>query len=291
MKTDVYETITQLEQGVRPWMCPWSGAQQGSISRPVRHNGLAYNGINILMLWLSSMEKGFSAPMWMTYRQAAELGGHVRKGEKGTQVVYADAILRSETNEQGEEEQQRIPFLKAYTVFNIEQIEGLPDRYSPVAVEPVNPDARDAWAEAFFAGLGADIRHGGSRAFYHPAEDFIQMPDFGRFRDAESYYATLAHEATHWTMHESRLARTMSAARFGDAAYAMEELVAELGAAFLCADLGLEPELREDHASYIGSWLKALKDDKRAIFTAAAKASEAASWLTDNSARCAVEVD
>lgn len=285
MPLDVYQTITDqiiahLEKGVRPWMMPWSVEQVGgTVRRPLRATGEPYQGINILVLWARAIEQGYAAPMWMTYRQAKELGGQVRKGEKGALVVYANTMMRTETNEKGEDEDRAIPFLKGYTVFNVEQIDGLPERFAPILPEPVNEGARDAKAEAFFSSLGADIRHGGGRAFYARGEDRIQMPPFAVFREAEGYYATLAHECTHWTMHPARLDRDLGGKRFGDDGYAMEELVAELGAAFLCADLGLEPEVREDHAAYIDHWLAVLKSDKRAIFTAASKASEAATWL------------
>jgi antirestriction protein ArdC len=246
----------------------------------LRHNGQHYNGINILMLWASAMEKGYSAPIWMTFKQALELGAHVRKGEKGALVVYANTITRSEIDEQtGEESERDIPFMKGYTVFNVEQIEDLPPHYTAKANPRMNPDERIAHAEGFFTATGADIRTGGNRAFYAPQPDFVQMPPFESFRDALAYYGTLAHESTHWTRHETRLDREFGQKRFGDQAYAMEELVAELGAAFLCADLELVPQIRDDHAPYIAGWLKALKDDKRAIFTAAAHAQRAVDYL------------
>jgi len=283
MKKDVYERITasivaELEKGVRPWLKPWtSGAP---VSRPLRANGVAYRGINTLVLWSAAMEKGYRAPIWMTFKQALELEAHVRKGEQGTGVVYASTFSRTETDEAtGEATERDIPFLKGYTVFNVEQIEGLPAHYYPAPPGPVNPEARIASAEAFFAATGATIRHGGDRAFYAPSLDLIQMPDFVTFRDAESYYATLAHETVHWTSHERRLARDFGRARWGDEGYAMEELVAELGSAFLGADLGIAPEVRTDHASYIGSWIEVLKNDRRAIFTAAAHAQRAADFL------------
>jgi len=173
-----------------------------------------------------------------------------------------------------------IPFLKAYTVFNVEQIDGLPAHYLARAEEAqANPDEQIAAAEAFVAATGATIGHGGNQAFYAPGPDRIQMPDFAAFRDAQSYYATLAHELTHWTRHERRLDRDFGREKWGDAGYAREELVAELGAAFLCADLGLALEDRDDHAAYIASWLKVLRHDKRAIFQAAAHAQRAADFL------------
>lgn len=287
MKTDLYTRITaqivaELEKGVRPWHKPWAaGHVAGPISRPLRSNGKPYSGINVLMLWAAAMERGYSAPIWMTYRQALELGAHVRKGEKGTLVVYANAITRTETDEAtGEESVRRIPFLKGYTVFNVEQIDGLPAHYTATHAPRLNEEQRIARAEGFFAALGADVRHGGDRAFYVPSLDYVQMPPFEAFKGAAAYYATLGHECIHWTRHERRLARDFGQKRFGDQAYAMEELVAELGAAFLCADLDLVPQIRDDHAPYIAGWLKALKDDRRAIFTAASHAQKAADFLS-----------
>ena len=284
-KQDVYSRVTDrivsdLEQGVRPWMKPWSaGNTEGRIHRPLRHNGTPYRGINVLLLWGEALEKGYAAPIWMTFRQAQELGAHVRKGESGALVVFADRYTKSEANEQGEEVEREIPFMKAYTVFNVEQIEGLPARYVGTPKE-TKADALPllAEAESFFAATGAEFRHGGNRAFYAPAVDFIQLPPPEAFKDAQSYAATKAHELTHWTGHESRLAREFGK-RFGDQAYAFEELVAELGAAFLCADLGVTPEPREDHAAYLSHWLEVLKQDKRAIFSAAAHAQRAADYL------------
>ncbi|WP_342028817.1 ArdC family protein [Aliiruegeria lutimaris] len=169
--------------------------------------------------------------------------------------------------------------MKGYTVFNVEQIEGLPEHYTAKKSPRLNPDERIAHAEEFFGSTGADIRSGGDRAFYAPQPDFVQMPDFESFKNAGSYYATLAHELTHWTKHDRRLARDFGGKKWGDEAYAMEELVAELGAAFLCADLELTPQIRDDHAPYIDGWLRAMKSDKRAIFTAAAHAQRAADFM------------
>lgn len=279
----LYESITakivaDLENGIRPWSKSWNAGQ--CISRPLRANGEPYRGINTLLLWAYASERGFSAPMWMTYKQATALGGHVRKGEKSSTVVYSNVLVAKDTNESGEETEKKIPFLKSYTVFNVEQIEGLPDDILPARDLPLNPETRIEHAEAFFAATGADIRHGGDRAFYSPKSDFIQMPPFEAFHSAEAYYAVLAHEATHWTGGRGRLNRSFDGLRFGDASYAMEELVAEIGAAFICADLGLSPEPRADHADYIGAWLKVLKGDTRAIFTAASQAQRAADYLS-----------
>lgn len=287
MKQDIYERVTaaivaDLEEGVRTWQKPWNAEHAaGRITRPLRHNGVPYQGINVIMLWSAAMAGGFAAPIWMTFKQAKEMGAHVRKGAKGSLVVYADRIRTTELDlATGEEQERDIPFMKGYTVFNVEQIEGLPGPFYATAEKRLDPVQRIDHAEGFFGSLGADIRHGGNQAYYTMAEDRVQMPPFETFRDAESYYATLAHECTHWTRHPSRLERDFGRKRWGDEGYAMEELVAELGSAFLSADLDLTPEPREDHAAYIGSWLKVLKNDKRAIFTAASHAQRAADFLT-----------
>jgi antirestriction protein ArdC len=243
-------------------------------------NGVPYQGINVLMLWSAAIEKGYTAPIWMTFKQALELKAHVRKGEQGILVVYANKIIRTETDQAtGEESEHAIPFMKGYTVFNVEQIEGLPEHYHGKPEVRTDSVQRIAHAEDFFAATGANVVHGGSRACYIPSTDNIHMPCIDFFRDAESYYAVRAHETTHWTRHCSRLDREFGRRRFGDEGYAMEELVAELGSAFLSADLELTPEVREDHVAYIASWIKVLKNDKRAIFTAASHAQRATDFL------------
>ena len=266
-KADLYTRITSriiasLEQGVRPWLKPWNAEHAaGRITRPLRHNGTPYRGINVLALWGEAEDRGFSCPIWMTYKQAQELGAQVRKGERGSLVVYADRFRKTETNDNGDDIEREIPFLKGYTVFNCEQIEGLPARYLAPATPVLDPVQRIALAEIFFGNTNADIRHGGGRAYYNISQDFVQVPPFEIFKDAESYYATLAHETTHWTRHEKRLAREFGRKRWGDEGYAAEELVAELGSAFLSADLGIALEPREDHASYIANRLEVLKND------------------------------
>ena len=254
-KVDVYARVTDrivedLAAGVRPWMKSWNaGHAEGRISRPLRHNGTPYRGVNVLLLWSEAQAKGFGSPSWMTYKQAQELGGQVKKGEAGSLVVYADRYTKSETNERGEEAEREVAFMKGYTVFNIEQIDGLPAQYV-VPVAPARPPLPlHQAAAAFFTGTRATFCHGASRAFYAPARDFIQLPPAEAFRDAESYAVTKAHELIHWTGYPSRNAREFGR-RFGDRAYAFEELVAELGAAFLCADLGITPEVQPDHAVY-----------------------------------------
>jgi antirestriction protein ArdC len=289
MKADLYQKVTDqimaaLEQGCRPWMKPWRGEHAaGRITRPLRGNGQPYQGINVIMLWMEAVEKGYSAPIWMTYKQAHELGGAVRRGEHGSLVVYASTFSRQEEGDSGEETERNIPFLKSYTAFNVEQIDGLPEQFYATMGPKLDPVERIERAETFFAATGADIRHGGGQAYYTIAGDYVQLPPFEAFRDAESYYATVAHEVAHWTCHPKRLDRDFGRKRFGDEGYAMEELVAELASAFTCADLGLEPDVREDHAAYIENWLSILKNDRRAIFTAASHAQRAADYLTGSS--------
>ncbi|MFT3941554.1 ArdC family protein [Rhodopseudomonas sp.] len=286
MKQDVYQDITnriiaQLENGVRPWLQPWSVEHAaGRITRPLRVNGIPYQGINVLMLWQAALASGYGAPIWMTFKQAVDLGGHVRKGEKGNLVVYANCIHRTEADAAtGEETETEIPFMKGYTVFNVDQIDGLPEHFYAKPAPRSATIERIARAEAFFAATGAEIHHGGNRACYIISQDRIDLPPIEAFRDAESYYATRAHETIHWTRHVSRLNREFGRKRWGDEGYAMEELVAELGSAFLSADLELTPEVREEHAAYIGNWLQVLKRDKRAIFTAASYAQRAVDFL------------
>ena len=284
-RQDIYTRITgqivaSLEKGVRPWMKPWSGENAAArITRPLRHNGAPYAGINILMLWAASLEHDFTSPSWMTFKQALDLNAHVRKGEKGSLVVYANTFTRTEEDTDGQEVEREIPFLKGYTVFNVDQIEGLPEQFYVKPEPKFTGVERIEHAEAFFAATRADIRFRGGRAYYAQEGDYIQMPPIESFRDAESFYATLAHETTHWTKHQSRIERDFGRKSWGDEGYAREELVAELGAAFLCADLELTPEVREDHAAYIATWLTVLKNDNRAIFQAAAHAQRAVDYL------------
>jgi antirestriction protein ArdC len=276
--------IADLEAGVPPWRKPWSVGNLAPLLRPRRHNGEFYNGMNILLLWDAADTNGFQNPVWMTFKQALEYKAHVRKGEKGSLVVYADKLAKTETDKTtGEEVERIIPFMKGYTVFNVEQIEDLPDRFY---TRPEPPDRtieakaqRIERLESFFKATGAVIRNGGDRAFYAPSRDIIQMPPLEAFEDSESYYATLGHETVHWTSHETRLNRTFGKASWGNESYAKEELVAEIDSAFLCADLAITPEVRPDHASYLAFWLEALKNDKRLIFSAAAYASKAVEYL------------
>lgn len=284
-KLDIYNRVTNkiiadLERGKLTWLQPWkAGRGAGDVSLPLRVNGKAYRGINIVMLWAATLENGYCSPVWLTYKQAIELGGQVRKGEKGSLVVFADRFTKVETNDKGEDKETEIHFMKGYTVFNADQVDNLP---AHLYARPNGGEAkinRQEVVERFFAATGITIQHGGHQAFYSPSHNIVQMPRIEDFRDSESYYATLAHEAIHATRHETRLNRDFGRKRFGDEGYAMEELIAEIGAAFLCADLGITPETREDHAAYVASWLKVLGNDKKAIFTAASHAQRAAEFL------------
>ncbi len=285
LRSDLFTRVTNriiadLERGVRPWIKPWSVSHaRGRITKPMRHNGEPYAGINILLLWSEAVSRGFANATWMTFRQALALGAHVRKGETGSTVVYANRITRIDANADGIEVEREIAFLKTYSVFNVEQIDGLPEAYYLPVPQIIDPEQRIVHAETFFSNCRADIRFGGTHAYYAIHADYVQLPPFETFKDTQSYYATLSHEMTHWTRHSSRLDRDLGRKQWGDEGYAREELVAELGAAFLCADLGLYLEPREDHASYIASWLEVLKEDRRFIFTAAAHAQRAADYL------------
>lgn len=281
-RIDIYERITtsivaQLDQGTRPWMQPWGAG--GSPVRPLRHNGVAYRGINTLLLWMTAVERGFISPFWMTYKQAQELGGQVRKGEKSTLVVYAGAIEKQEEDASGAQAERRIPFLKGYSVFCADQIDGLPDHFYSKAEAPAGSltKERNAQVDTYFRHTGADIREGGNKAFYHPGADYIQMPPFSAFVSAEAFATTLAHEAIHWSA--PRVGRDLSRYAKDRSDRAREELIAELGSVFFAADLGLAIEPRDDHAAYIQSWVAVLRNDKRAIFQAASMAEKALSYL------------
>ena len=287
IRADVYARVTNrviadLEAGTPTWLKPWSADHlAGNITRPLRANGLPYRGINVFMLWSEATARGYACPIWMTYRQAQEIGGHVRKGETGALVVYADKLVRTETTLLGEEVERAVPFMQGHSVFNCEQVDRLPSHFYATKAPTLDPALRLPHAERFLHASAVQIRHGGNQAYYAIQSDHVQMPAFEVFRDPVSYYATLAHELTHATRHPSRLDRDFGRKRYGDEGYAREELVAELGSAFLCADLGLTPEQQPDHAAYIASWLTVLKNDKRFIFTAAGHAQRAADYLHD----------
>lgn len=296
-RVDLYARITEkivadLEKGVRPWVRPWSsGHLAGRVSRPLRHNGLPYQGINTLLLWSESVAQGFVLPYWMTFKQALELGGHVRKGETGTTVVYAGSFSKTETDANGEEVERGIPFLRAYTVFCADQIEDLPARYYAAADPAPKPLERIEHADRFFDNTGAVVRYGGDQAYYSPVSDHVQLPHPESFRDMQSFVAIRAHETLHWTASPHRLNRDLSRYHKDRSDRAREELLVEVGSCLLCADLGIVPELepRPDHASYLQSWLTVLGSDRRAIFTAAAHAQRAVTYLHDLQPAAAIE--
>ncbi len=285
-KQDPHSRITdrilaELKQGTRPWLKPWSGGDMAASgqTRPLRATGQPYRGINVLLLWIEAQASGFVSPSWMTYKQAQALGAQVRKGERGATVVYYGDSSRTVHDEaSGEEREKALRFLKTYTVFNVAQIDGLPERFR-IVPEPSPEMERTESAEAFFASIPATVNHGGDKAYYVPSADRIQLPPFAAFHDAHGYYTTRGHETVHWTRHETRLDRSFGREKWGDEGYAREELVAELGAAFLAADLRLCIEPRPDHASYIASWIKVLQSDTRAIIQAAAHAERAVTFL------------
>lgn len=289
LRTDIYARITErivadLEKGVRPWVQPWSvGNASGRVTRPLRHNGEPYTGVNVLLLWSEGIARGFSSSTWMTLRQANELDAHVRKGESGATVVYASRFTKTEKDTSGEDIERDIPFLKTYAVFNCDQIEGLPDQFyrdpEPIA-EPVQ---RIAHADRFFDNTGAIVRYGGDKAYYSPVTDDIVLPRPELFKDMASFVAIRSHETLHWTSAPDRLNRDLSRYHKDRNERAFEEMIAEIGSAMICADLGIVPELepRPDHASYIQSWLTVLQDDRKAIFSAAAHAQRAVKYLHD----------
>jgi antirestriction protein ArdC len=270
--------IAELEAGRVPWVQPWVSAR-APLQMP--HNALSsrcYSGINILILWDAVISHGFSSNAFLTFRQALELGGHVRKGETGTTVVYAQRFTPGDERRQAAEEGRApgtIPFLKRFTVFNIDQCEGLPDVYT-VPVPQGDVDLIAPQAEALIAATGADFRIGGDMAFYDPVADYIRVPRPVRYFDPVNWPRTAFHELGHWTGHPSRLGRDLSGS-LGSVKSAREELVAEMTSAFVCAALGIVPTVR--HADYIGAWLEVIRDDDRAIVRAASAASKAADYL------------
>lgn len=267
--------LAQLEGGRIPWRQPWSNQASGAMPRNAV-TGRGYSGANVPLLWATAQERGYTSPKWLTFKQALEAGGNVRKGERGTLVVYVNYIGR----EQGEGDEltvRRIPFLKAFTVFNLAQCEGLEALADP-APKIINPDERRALADAFLDATGARIRYGEPRAYYTTAGDFINLPPYENFRNASAFYNTAFHELTHWTGAKHRLDRTFGR-RFGDDNYRAEELVAELGSAFLCAEFGFDNDTVENHVAYLQSWSQYLRDHERAFVAAAAAASRAVEYM------------
>ncbi|WP_375207687.1 ArdC family protein [Hyphococcus sp.] len=283
-RRDVAQEITDriiaaIEAGAPPWKRPWKSAF-GSL-RPLRNNGAPYKGVNILILWDRAGEKGFENPRWMTFRQAMALGGHVKKGERGVSVVYYGSTTKEVEDGgggEGSEAERTFRFLKSYPVFNVEQVADLPAHFYDHKGKDVVRTPPPSQRKAFFDGVGAEIRHGGDCAFYHRGEDFIRMPPYGAFDNPERYFATLAHEVTHWTGAPGRLDRKKGR-RYGDEDYAYEELVAEIGSAMIGAEIGLPPDHIEDHAAYVNAWLTSLRNDKRYILKAAAEAQKACDFV------------
>lgn len=276
----LYETITndilaELKQGVAPWVKPWDDSGGMSLMPYNAASGHRYRGVNVLLLWRASQVKGYASPAWLGYHQAHELGGYVKKGEKATVIVYASTFTPREDRDKPEEEQKQVPFLKRRDVFNVEQTANLPASLTALQEPKPLSEAIEA-VDVFLRTLGAKVLHGGNRAAYSPIFDTITLPEPAQFRSAPDYYATSLHEHAHWSGHKSRLNRDFSD-RFGDEAYAAEELVAELAAAYLSATLSIPGKLQ--HAEYIGSWITLLQHDQRAIFTAASKATDAARYL------------
>jgi antirestriction protein ArdC len=284
-RTSLYQEITdkiiaELEAGRAPWVQPWGmAAAKAPLAMPRNASThRRYSGINVLILWGAVIERGFSTQSWLTFRQALGLGGNVRKGERGTTVVYADRFTPEDERRRAEqtgEEPGAIPFLKRFTVFNTDQCEGLPEEIAKVAPPPP-PGLIEPQAEALIAATGADFRIGGARAFYSPTHDFIQVPPPQAYFEPINWHRTACHELAHWVGHPSRLARDLSGS-YGSKAYAREELIAEMAGAFVCASLGIVPTVR--HADYLGSWLEVLREDDRAIVRAASAASKAADYL------------
>jgi antirestriction protein ArdC len=284
-RTSLYQEITdrivtELEAGRVPWVQPWGmAAAKAPLAMPQNASThRRYSGINVLILWGAVIEGGFSSQSWLTFRQALGLGGNVRKGERGTTVVYADRFTPEDERRRAEqtgEEPGAIPFLKRFTVFNADQCEGLPEEIAKVAPPPP-PDLIAPQAEALIAGAGADFRIGGARAFYNSIHDFVQVPPPQAYFEPINWHRTAFHELSHWSGAASRLGRDFSGS-FGSKSYAREELVAEIAGAFVCASLGITPTVR--HADYIGSWLEVLREDNRAIVRAASAASKAADYL------------
>lgn len=272
MENKVYQQVTdriisELEKGAAPWIKPWTSYSANEDQNIISKK--PYQGINRLILGMS----GYSMPIWGSFKQWQDLGGNVKKGEKGTMIVFYKQVSGEKPTESGDSEKYAYSCLKSYYVFNIDQVEGFEIQKPAAPEKSFNPmpDLEDRLLKT-----GANIKHGSNSAFYRPSEDSIHLPNKTDFKTESDYYATALHELTHWSGAKHRLDRTKGK-RFADSAYAFEELVAELGAAFLCQDYKIEGDLR--HADYIGSWLKCLKADNKAIFNAAALAQKSANYI------------
>lgn len=281
-KRDLMQEITDrvieaLENGAAPWVKPWKdSAKATDFSMP--HNassGRAYNGINVLLLWSAAQSKGYTTQGWMTYKQAESLGGQVRKGEKATGIVFWNFFKKEEEDKNGKKKIVKIPYLKEYKVFNVDQIDGLEKTFKPEPLEM----PKGGFIEVYKA-LEVNYSIKGNRAYFTPSADTITLPNHKQFKTRDDFEATAAHELVHWTGHADRLTRDFSG-RFGDESYAFEELIAEMGSAFLCGTFGLPIE-KLQHTEYVIGWLKVLKNDKYAIFTASTAAKTAAEYVLEN---------
>ena len=285
MAADVYASVTDniiaaIEAGAGQWKMPWHCAG-AALTRPVNaQTGNAYRGVNVVALWASAAARGYQTGTWATFKQWKARGAQVQRGEKGTMIAFYKQF-DAKVEKDGKTEIEKRFMARASYVFNADQVEGWNPPKNPAVTNPVQHIQA---ADAFINATGADIRHGGASAHYSPVTDHIQMPPQDAFTGTdtstatESYYGTLLHELIHWTGPESRCNREFGK-RFGDDAYAFEELIAELGAAFLCADLGINQTPRPDHAAYVNGWLRVLKGDKKAIFNAASAAAKATDYL------------
>jgi antirestriction protein ArdC len=280
MKRDLYTEVSarivaEMEAGAAPWIKPWS-ATPGANTPCNAATNRPYSGCNVVLLWMAQAT-GYRTPRFLTFKQALELGGNVRKGERGTKVYFVKQLQVRDGGEDDAAPTRVVPMMREYTVFNVDQCENLPARITaPGEFKPRNADQRDLTIDEFLAGSGATIREGFGEAYYRPSDDLISLPRFEAFKNAAHFYSTTFHELGHWTGHKSRLARDLRH-RFGDRAYAAEELVAELCSAFLCAEFSVDGDLR--HAGYIQNWIGLLKADSRAFFTACSKAQAAADYL------------
>ncbi|MGO4855034.1 ArdC family protein [Phaeovulum sp. W22_SRMD_FR3] len=281
-KFDVQAEVTKsivaaIEAGCPPWRQPWVGDAGGAML-PLRSNGEAYRGINVLLLWARASEMGYTSAYWFTFKQAQEKGAHVRKGEKSATVVKFGTVEKE--NEDGDE--TRLSYARAYRVFNVDQIQGLPTEFygKPAQLPRDLGTVSIPELDAFFADTGARIVQNpdDARAYYAPATDHINMPLISTFFSAERYYGVLAHEVTHWTGAKTRLDR-FSNARTKDV-YGFEELVAEIGACMIAAQLGVLPDF-EQSSAYVTHWLEAIRGDKRLIFKAATEAQKAVDFVFD----------
>ncbi len=289
-KHDIHQEITNQiislldTVNIQDYQAPFAGlVSQGMPINPTTKNH--YKGVNILALWFNQQDKEFTSNKWATYKQWKEIGAQVRKGEKSSQIIFYKTLTTEEKNEAGDTEEHKIPMLKLYNVFNANQVDDFDDT-AAITINDTDLVKPIEVADQFCKNTKADIRHGKTSAYYDPVADYIGIPDTIAFQDTqtasatENYYSTLLHELTHLTGSKRRLGR-FKQYKENKQDYAFEELVAELGAAFMCASLNITQSGREDHAQYIKGWLKALKDDKRHIFKAAAQANKAVEYLND----------